>query len=46
VICATIQSRETKTWAAIQKWMRPFLHRHWFAITGTRLYHRDHPQKT
>jgi len=40
----TYTQLETKTWAAILKWTRLCVTSPWFLTTGTRMYHRDHPQ--
>ena len=40
----TYTQLETKTWAAILKWTRLCVTSSWFSTTGTRMYHRDHPQ--
>ena len=40
----TYAQLETKTWAAILRWTRLCATSSWFLSTGTRIYHRDHPQ--
>jgi hypothetical protein len=40
----TYAQLETKTWAAILKWTRLCATSPWFLTTGTRIYHREHPQ--
>ena len=35
---------ETKTWAAIQKWLKLCLTGSWFICTTGRLYHRHHKE--
>ena len=41
VTANTYVQLETKTWAAIQKWLKLCLTAHWFVCTTNRLYHRD-----
>lgn len=33
---------ETKTWAGVKKWAALCITGHWFEVTGTRMYQRDH----
>ena len=37
----TFTQLETKTWAQIQKWTNLCITSHWFAVTGSMMYHRD-----
>lgn len=33
----------TKTWAAVQRWMTLCLTAHWFEVNSSRMYHKGHP---
>lgn len=39
----TFTQLQTKTWAQVQRWSGLMVHRHWFAVTGERMYHRSFP---
>ncbi len=42
VTANTYTQLETKTWAAVKRWMGMCLTRHWFVVADHRLYHKDH----
>ena len=39
----TFMQLQTKTWAQIQRWSAMMVHRHWFTVTGERMYHKSFP---
>ena len=43
VTANTFTQLQTKTWAQIQRWTRLMVHRHWFNVTGERMYHNSFP---
>lgn len=42
VTANTFSQLETKTWAAIKRWMGMCITRHWFEAGDKRLYHKEH----
>lgn len=44
VTAGTYQQLEEKTWAAIQKWMKMCITRHWFDIQASGIYHKQFPE--
>lgn len=42
VTANTFTQLETKTWAAIKRWMSMCLTAHWFRVVDNRMYHVDH----
>lgn len=44
VTANTFPQLQSKTWAAIQKWTRLCITGHWFAISKTRMAHREKPE--
>lgn len=44
VTANTFTQLQTKTWAAIQRWMKSCLTSHWFTLTSEKIYHNDHKE--
>lgn len=44
VTANTFAQLDTKTWAQIIKWTKKCITAHWFTITATKIYHKDHPE--
>jgi hypothetical protein len=44
VTANTFTQLETKTWAAIQRWMKLCITAHWFSVTSNRIYQTDHKE--